>query len=103
VIGHGTPGVNGGARAPHAVGQALHEVLPIGGCQEEPSALDPAHHHVVQGPGGIQTRTSRHRANELLCICAMSINIPSHWEMFPILISPAHANREINETSSPLP
>ena len=102
VIGQETPGVNGGARAPHAVGHARHEVLPIGGCQEELSALDPAHHHVVQGPGGIQTRTSRHRANEYSALHAMSLTILHHLEMFPSHISPAHASREINDTSSPV-
>ncbi len=60
MVGQERPGVDRPGPGLHQGGQAGDEVRPIPVLPEEGGALDPPHHHVVQGRRGIQARLAGH-------------------------------------------
>ena len=60
MIGQEGPGINRPGAVLHQGGQARREVGPVPVVAEERSPLNPAHHDVVEGPGGIEAWLARH-------------------------------------------
>ena len=56
MIGKQGPGVDREPRHSHEGGQADHEVPAIPVIAEDGGPLDPPHHHVVEGPRGVEAR-----------------------------------------------
>ena len=60
VIREERPGVDGECPLLGQPGDPADEVRPVGVVAEDGRPLDPPHHHVVQGPGGVEAGMARH-------------------------------------------